>query len=78
MEFSIRDIDERLFTVKLYPDDNDLEYLEDILKYIPADRKDLKYYMSSLIKNHEEYYHNREMHKKMFEPQMPDPIAWNK
>lgn len=76
MSFVIRDIDERLFVVKLYPGDNDLEYWEDILKYIPDDRKDLKHYMSRLIKSHEEYYHNREIHKRMFEPQMPDLIAW--
>lgn len=78
MKFHIRDIDERLFVVKLYPEDNDLEYLEDILKYIPDDRKDLKHYMSRLIEKHEEYYHNREIHKKMFEPQIHDPIMWNK
>lgn len=78
MEFTIRDLDERLFVVKLYPRDNDLEYLKDILKYIPDDRKDLKYYMNGLIEKHEEYYHNREIHKEMFEYQMFDPIVWNK
>lgn len=78
MKFTIRDLDERLFVVKLYPRDNDLEYLEDILKYIPDDRKDLKHYMSGIIEKHEEYYHNREIHKKMFEPKISNPIAWNK
>jgi len=76
MKFPVKDIDAELFIVKLYPCDNDLEYLRDILKYISYDRKDLKNYICKLIRKHEEYYDNREKYKKIFKPQIPDPIAW--
>lgn len=74
MNIIIKDPCEGLFIVKLYPGYNDLEYLQDILKYIPDDRKNLKNYIGSLIEKHEECYNYREGFN--FEPQIPDPIVW--
>jgi len=76
MEFMIKDPCEGLFMVKLYPGDNDLKYLQDILQYIPNDLTNLKNYISELIEKHEEYYNNREGFN--FEPPMFDPMIWNK